>query len=237
MARILEKDYSHIAPHYDETRYLGRKARFTSTCEGALLRKVVQRYAARRGVLLDIACGTGNFTAHVADLFRRVVGLDLTFAMLKRADTHETLACRSVAFVQASATQLPIRPRSGDVVMTTRFLHLFPRERHREILEGLLPTLRPGGTIIVEHDSPLLEAVEWFWNLLHGRWRREWSSYHPAEMPQGVQRVTRLGVSAPGLPTLSLVMPRVAQRLTGVFVHWPLNLLSTFVIVVYRKAC
>lgn len=228
----LERDYTAIAPAYERTRYDSPAGRFLFQCESPLLRNAILTHATRRDVLIDVACGTGHFTATVADLFRHVVGVDLTWAMLSRARARGALQSqRHLSLVQGSASHLPVSDGVSDVVLSTRFLHLFPRERHREILEALLRPLRPGGVLIVDHDTWF---VQW-----RGRSRdtteRGWSNYHAGETPTGARLVARIGISGPRLPRLALRWPTAARRLSHSFEKPPFNRLATMLIVVYRK--
>jgi ubiquinone/menaquinone biosynthesis C-methylase UbiE/Ser/Thr protein kinase RdoA (MazF antagonist) len=235
-AGVVEKNYSHAAATYDATRHLSRKARFTAACETAVLRNAIATRGPRLSTLLDIACGTGHFTLQLADLFERVVAVDLTREML--GHLQEKRAAQNVENVwpvHASVNGLPIRAGVAEVVLATRFLHLFPRSSHRAVLTTMLDLLRPGGILIVDHDSPLLEWFAWLVGRLRGRRKDAWVSYHASEMPSGSRRLVRLGVSAPGLPTLALVFPRLARQLARAFVRRPLNACSTFVIVIYEK--
>ena len=228
-SQTLEKDYARQSRHYDQKRYLNRKAIFTSTYEGGLLRKAIETYAPRRRTLVDVACGTGHFTLQVANLFHHVVGIDLTWDMLEQAqDKAATKMDPSVSFVQGSVTSLPLPDDYADVVISTRFLHLFPRERHPEIVTHLIRVLRPGGILILEHD--------WYYGLYRRIRTGYWSTYHTGEMPEEKgRRLVRIGVLAPGLPTLAQVLPRFATWLAQGFVSAPLNRLSTRVILVYQK--
>jgi ubiquinone/menaquinone biosynthesis C-methylase UbiE len=222
----LEKDYSAVASEYEHTRYGSWPGRFVARCEIGLLRRAIDAHATSRRVLLDVACGTGHFTSRVADLFEEVVGVDFTHAMLTRV----RLSLKRVCLVQASVAALPVVDGSCDVVLSTRFLHLFPRAMHREILEALLRPLRRGGVLIVDHDT---RFVEW-----RGRDQLKPDkrhSYDSHETPRGGRCVARLGVSGPRLPALALKWPRVADWLTKCFVYSPLNRVSTILVVVYVK--
>lgn len=227
-----EKDYSAVAADYEHTRYGHLPGEFVSECETRLLRKAIMEHAGGRGVLVDVACGTGHFTSRVADLFERVVGVDFTHAMLMKAAARLRDRVRGqVSLVRASAAALPLADGCCDVVLSTRFLHLFPRETHREILELLLRPLRRGGLLIADHDS---RYVEWRGQRSRGDGGAR-HSYHPGDGPAGARCVAVLGVSGPRLPALARRWPRGATWLARVFVQWPLNRLCTIQIVVYRK--
>jgi ubiquinone/menaquinone biosynthesis C-methylase UbiE len=228
----VEKDYSAVASEYERTRYGSFPAQFVSGCEIGLLRRAIVAHASSRRVLLDVACGTGHFTSQVADLFGEVVAMDFTHAMLARA--RHTLGrpeLKRVLLLQASVAALPVIDGSCDVVLSTRFLHLFPRAMHREILEALLRPLRRGGVLIVDHDT---RFVEW-----RGRDRLKADvprhSYDSGETPRGARCIARLGVSGPRLPAMALKWPRVAGWLTRCFVYSPLNRVATLLVVVYMK--
>lgn len=227
-----ERDYTAIASDYDRTRYGGPAGEFVSRCELALIRRAIRRHAGHRRLLIDVACGTGHFTLGVADLFDAVIGIDFTHAMLSQARSKALRSSRRfIGFVQGSTPYLPVRDESCDVVLSTRFLHLFPRERHQDLLVGLMRPLRPGGVLLVDHDTSFVE-----WRARHRNpERRGGFSYHAKEVAPGSRVVGRLGVSGPRLVALSVGWPGTAQWLSKFFVYPPLNRLATQLLLVYRK--
>ncbi|MGI0079398.1 MAG: ubiquinone/menaquinone biosynthesis methyltransferase [Nitrososphaerales archaeon] len=60
-------------------------------------------------LVLDIACGTGLVTYQFADKGVRVVGIDVTKEMLRRATHLAPYAICDVDFIQARAENLPLR--------------------------------------------------------------------------------------------------------------------------------
>ncbi|MCI4338113.1 MAG: ubiquinone/menaquinone biosynthesis methyltransferase [Thermoplasmata archaeon] len=110
----------------------------------------VDRYRAGRAVarVLDVGCGTGEFSRLVARHFRdaRVTGLDFTDGMLRRAAAHPRRENRGPQFVRGSALSLPIADRSIDLCTSAFLLRNLSdlgqgfREIHR--------VLRPGGTML-----------------------------------------------------------------------------------------
>jgi ubiquinone/menaquinone biosynthesis C-methylase UbiE len=221
------KDYSAIAVDYDRTRYGRHAARFLASRETEVLRRALRDYVAERGVLIDIACGTGYFTTRISDLFKHVIAVDASHAMLDVARSEGRLG-RHVGAVQADAQRLPFRPGSADAVVSTRFVHLFPRQQHPMVLRFLLTPLRRGGILVVEHDSP---SLEW-----RGRTQRSFNhSYDARETPAGVRRLAVRGVSGPLLGRLSTYAPHLAARLSWWYERQPLSVLAPHLIVVYRK--
>ncbi|MGH3734061.1 MAG: methyltransferase domain-containing protein [Micromonosporaceae bacterium] len=97
-------------------------------------------------VVLDIACGPGNFTRDFADAVGDAglaIGLDASATMLRRA-VDDTDA-GNLAYLRADATELPFRDGSLDAVCCFAALHLFA-EPYR-VLDRVAAVLRPGGRI------------------------------------------------------------------------------------------
>src|SRR6266705_5344531 len=82
----------------------------------------------RHGLILDLACGPGNFTRRIARLAPEsvVVGFDLSPQMLERAvrlTAKERL--RNVYYMRGSALSLPFKPEAFDAVTCFGALQLF----------------------------------------------------------------------------------------------------------------
>jgi ubiquinone/menaquinone biosynthesis C-methylase UbiE len=82
----------------------------------------------RHGLILDLACGPGNFTRHIARLAPEsiVVGFDLSPQMLERAvrlTAKERL--HNVYYMRGSALSLPFKPECFDAVTCCGALQLF----------------------------------------------------------------------------------------------------------------
>ncbi|MGD0275416.1 MAG: class I SAM-dependent methyltransferase [Syntrophales bacterium] len=96
--------------------------------------------------ILDLACGTGIYTRHIARTFPRgtAVGLDLSMPMLKYAcwrSDREGIA--NQFFVHANVLDIPFPAASFDAVICCGALHLFPKPRRVLIEVGRV--LKPGG--------------------------------------------------------------------------------------------
>ena len=102
--------------------------------------------------VLDVACGTGNFTRHFANAVGAdglVVGIDVSETMLARAvrDTRSAGYDDRVAFVRGDAAELPFRDRSFDAVCCFAALHLFADPMRA--LDRMTAVLTPGGRIAI----------------------------------------------------------------------------------------
>jgi SAM-dependent methyltransferase len=99
--------------------------------------------------VLDVACGTGNFTRGFARSVAPqglAVGIDVSETMLARAveDTAKA-GLDNVTFVRGDAQELPFRDESFDAVCCFAAFHLFADPMLA--LDHMTDALRPGGRI------------------------------------------------------------------------------------------
>jgi ubiquinone/menaquinone biosynthesis C-methylase UbiE len=102
--------------------------------------------------VLDIACGTGNFTRDFARTVGPgglVVGIDLSETMLARAvrDTAAAGLDDRIAYMRADASALPFRGKSFDAVCCFAALHLFADPLGA--LDRMMGALTPDGRIAI----------------------------------------------------------------------------------------
>ena len=100
---------------------------------------------------LEIGCGVGRMTVHLAQRFRRVVGVDVSPAMLERA--REKLAGRrNVKLLLASGPRLDGLPDATfDVVVSYLVLQHLPRRALVEAqLREIARLLAPSGEAFVQ---------------------------------------------------------------------------------------
>ncbi len=80
--------------------------------------------------ILDVACGTGNYTRYFAKVVESkvpIVGVDLSWPMLKKAKEYIARdEIENVSFVRADATRLPFGDTSFDRVHCSGALYLIP---------------------------------------------------------------------------------------------------------------
>jgi ubiquinone/menaquinone biosynthesis C-methylase UbiE len=99
--------------------------------------------------VLDIACGTGNFTrdfARAVGPSGLVVGLDVSTTMLARA-VGDTGGMEQVAYVRGDAQELAFRDKSFDAVCCFAALHLFADPM--KALDSIARVLTPGGRVAI----------------------------------------------------------------------------------------
>jgi SAM-dependent methyltransferase len=102
--------------------------------------------------VLDVACGTGNFTREFARSVGPdglVVGIDVSETMLARAvaDTRDAALDDRVAHVRGDAQELPFHDRSFDAVCCFAALHLLSDPMRA--LDRMTAVLAPAGRIAI----------------------------------------------------------------------------------------
>jgi len=121
----------------------------------------IEKLLPRNLVLADIGCGTGSLTFELARFARKVIGVDLSAEMLRRATTmaHERQV-RNAEFRIGDASELPLASRSVDAAFCVMVLHFLPDPQGA--VSELCRITRAGGRVI------LLDLVA------HGQaWMRE----------------------------------------------------------------
>ncbi len=111
--------------------------------------RVVAPWLPRQGVLLDLGCGNGAQTVHLAAGFSRVIGVDIVPDFLRLFS--ETLAPVAggveVLGMVSDGSRLPLRSASVDCVVSFEVLEHVADER--ETLQEIRRVLKPGGRLVV----------------------------------------------------------------------------------------
>jgi demethylmenaquinone methyltransferase/2-methoxy-6-polyprenyl-1,4-benzoquinol methylase len=145
--RLIET-YRKKAKHYDVVSRLYPAPGYP---QGAQRSRTVRALGLRRGdSVVDVACGTGLNFALIDDAIGpagRIVGVDLTDAMLARArERIEARGWHNVSLVQADAADFGF-PRDVDAILSTYALTQVPG-CERVIAHGAA-ALRDGGRFVV----------------------------------------------------------------------------------------
>jgi ubiquinone/menaquinone biosynthesis C-methylase UbiE len=76
--------------------------------------------------ILEIACGTGRFTAMLAEQGADIIGIDISDAMLHqgREKSHQVGVSDHLEFIRGDAARLPFPDDHFDSVFAMRFFHL-----------------------------------------------------------------------------------------------------------------
>src|SRR5262245_37152925 len=134
------------AERYERRRYgsLGRRLNLR-LLERALARALVD--VPPDGLVLDAPCGTGILSAFLRRRGFRVIGADISPAMLAVAHRRTD----ALGHVQADLEQPPYRPRSVDAVVSNRFLMHLPSDTRARVLRVLGELARGPVVATVSH--------------------------------------------------------------------------------------
>jgi demethylmenaquinone methyltransferase/2-methoxy-6-polyprenyl-1,4-benzoquinol methylase len=166
--RRMQEMFHDIAPRYD---FITRT--FSYGMDKKWKRDAVERTPLPPGsVILDLACGTGDFSRLAEARSARAISADLTFRMLAASSLDEPVC--------ADAMQLPFASRSFDAVFIGYGMRNFPNLKGA--VAEIRRVLKPGGTLATLDfflpRNPLIRLLYlgWlyaqgaFWGLvLHGR--------------------------------------------------------------------
>lgn len=130
----------------------------------------IEKLLPRDLVLADVGCGTGSLTFELARFARKVVGVDLSPKMLRRARAvAKERDLGNVEFRQGDAVKLPLASRSVDAAFCVMVLHFLP-DPQRAIAE-LCRIVRPGGAVI------LVDLVDHKQNWMREQMAHQWLGF------------------------------------------------------------
>ena len=162
----IQQMFDGIAPDYDRLNHLMSLGVDRSWRRRAL-REIVD--ARRAQSILDIACGTGDFSLAIAGRMHpdsRITGLDLSEGMLAvmrdkvaKAGLQDRIGCE-----QGDSEAMRFADASFDVVTIAFGIRNFA---HREAaLREILRVLKPGGRLVIlELSVPENRILRWGYNL------------------------------------------------------------------------
>lgn len=112
-----------VAESYDEKRF-SKGGRLIDRREKQAVLDVLAPVAEQS--VLEIACGTGRFTAMLAERGADVTGLDISAAMLAkgRERARATRTTDHLEFLRGDAARLPFPDDAFDAAFAIRFFHL-----------------------------------------------------------------------------------------------------------------
>jgi ubiquinone/menaquinone biosynthesis C-methylase UbiE/DNA-binding transcriptional ArsR family regulator len=127
----------------------------------------IEKLLPRDLVIADIGCGTGTLTFELARFAKKVIGVDLSPQMLRRArEVAKEKELRNVDFRSGDALQLPLESNRVDAAFAVMVLHFLPDPK-RAVAE-LCRITRPGGSVVivdlVQHNQ------QWMREQMAHRW-------------------------------------------------------------------
>jgi SAM-dependent methyltransferase len=137
---------SFIADYYDESPIVRGR-----TQDVAFYREAVREFG---DPVLELGCGTGRITLALAQMGRRVTGLDLSERMLEGAMRKRALFTEErerVHLVQGDMTRFDLGEKFKLIIIPFRpFQHLLEVKQQVDCLECVRRHLRPGGRLILD---------------------------------------------------------------------------------------
>lgn len=210
--------YDRIAHDYHRSRYGTRYGRlFRALHQGALGELLTALPAG--AFALEVACGTGHTTELLRDRRIEFIACDLTPNMLQELRERVGIDLR---LVRSDAMCLPFADASFDLVVSTRFMHLFEPVHQKRLLLEMHRVLRPGGRLIVNFDHFtsrwLLAVPHLAYNLI--RYRRLAPDTHYNRIAQterlltdcGFTQIDSIGIGGYHLIVPALYSPALALR-------------------------
>ena len=143
-------------------------------------RRLLRLQPSKDKTLLEIGAGAGRMTHRFAELYGRVIALDVSEEMLRLG--HGNLAgVRNVEWVLGSGVNLDVIPNDwvDDVFSYITLQHVPTSAAVLRYLEEAGRVLRPGGqgALQVRHPGPLPWALDMAGHLVHAaQGRRVWSA-------------------------------------------------------------
>lgn len=107
----------------------------------------------KRGVALDYGCGVGRLTRALAPHYERVIGVDISEAMLQEA-RKVNAAFPNLEFIRGSGQDLADLPsRSVDFIYSNIVLQHSPPDVQRRVIGEMCRILAPGGVLVFQTPS------------------------------------------------------------------------------------
>ncbi|MBE6875547.1 MAG: class I SAM-dependent methyltransferase [Ruminococcus sp.] len=94
--------------------------------------------------VLELACGTGLISNHVAEASKKYIATDFAENMLIQAQKKKSTA--KLHYMKADASALPFANKSFDVVIISNALHVIPNPE--KVLSEIARVLKTGGILI-----------------------------------------------------------------------------------------
>jgi ubiquinone/menaquinone biosynthesis C-methylase UbiE len=112
-------------------------------------------------LLLDVACGTGDFAVYCAPFVKKAIGIDISDKMieLSRKKQHDLMA-GNVSFQVGDVGHLPFGDYAFSLVTCKSAIHHMPQ--YRQVFSEMVRCCEPGGRValcdIAAYDDPAIDC-------------------------------------------------------------------------------
>lgn len=118
--------------------------------------QMIKRWVNINDVILDVGCGTGEYTTSLAKHCETIIGLDISPKMIQRGlSKAKDDSLENISFVIGDITRLPFRNQVFNLVFSVNLIHHLVTDR--TIVRGFLEKIRcgrHGGYILVFELNP-----------------------------------------------------------------------------------
>lgn len=140
------EDYLSVSNYYDNYR--------TTAGFNQLLGYIDQVIKDKKGSILEVGCGTGNYLSKLARIYERVCGLDLNKGMLDKCQ-EKVKDLKNTELKLGSALQIPFSDTSFDVIIAMQTVHHYGCDENRiSFFKEARRVLKPGGRLIINYTEP-----------------------------------------------------------------------------------
>ena len=153
-----EKPFAELAQIYDELMEEDFYERMID-----YLGRVFEEYSIEPGRVLDLACGTGRFSLHLAGEGWAVTGLDKSAQMIKVARQHTKETELNIRFVLADMVDFSTNEQFDTITCFYDSInYILDEERLSRLFKWVKQALAPAGYFIFDLNT--LHGLKEYWN-------------------------------------------------------------------------
>lgn len=105
---------------------------------------------AKGGVILDLACGSGDHAIELASRGYAVVGYDLSITMLAQAQEIAQERDQKLNFLQGDMREMAFEETFDGIYCWSSSFGYFEEEKNINVAQRMFKALRPGGTLVLD---------------------------------------------------------------------------------------
>jgi ubiquinone/menaquinone biosynthesis C-methylase UbiE len=124
------------AEDYEKTRFQGIYGRLKNWNTKRVISKLV-RFTERKGLAIDIPCGTGRLSPLILKSGYQWIGADISFEMMMKSRERMDGFKNSFWNIRLDAEAIPFKDNSIDCIFSIRFIYHIPFETRYRMLKEM----------------------------------------------------------------------------------------------------